>query len=233
LDSFFKQTWKIAKISLRSDLHEPSAWFSSLLFSLTTLIILGFAVTIDPNVRSFSLEVGITLVVLFFTLQTSLGKSFDKDIQDRSIDLFCFQFDDLIIVYLGKYLANFIFNLSLLIPILFLANVFLFTNQNLDLFNFKFIAIILLMISGICALGGLLSALVYQSSGRSSLFPILFYPLLLPLLIVGVQGVLAIHEGSLEFSASNDGDSWIKVLMLLNLVYLGVGSLLFSSSLKN
>jgi heme exporter protein B len=233
LGNFFKQSWQISKISLLADWYEPSNWLSSFLFSLTTLIILGFTITMDPNTKSFSLEVGTTFVVLFFTLQTSLSKNFDKDLQDRSIDLFCTHLEELTTVYLGKYFANVIFNISLIVPLLFLSNVFLFSSQGLELLNFKFIIIVLLLVSGVCALGGLLSAIVYKTTAKASLFPLLFYPTLLPLLLVGVQGILSLHEYSVQFSSSNDAYSWIKVLLLLNLVYLGIGSLLFSDSLKS
>ena len=74
---------------------------------------------------------------------------------------------------------------------------FFFQTNPFSFFNDKVMTIILLIISGATALGFLLSSIVYNTNSKESLFPLLFYPLTLPLLICGLQGILSLTSKDL------------------------------------
>lgn len=84
---------------------------------------------------------------------------------------------------------------------------------------------------GLAALGSLLGALAQSSSGsggltaRESLFSILAFPLLLPLLLAGIRTGAALL-GAAE-SGGADFDDWVKIILACDAVFIGLGLLLF------
>ncbi len=73
---------------------------------------------------------------------------------------------------------------------------------------------------GIAALGTLLAAVSVHTKKREMLFPLLFFPLALPLIIVGAEGWAAALAGA------GAGHS-LKILSACAVLYLASGTVLF------
>jgi heme exporter protein B len=123
-------------------------------------------------------------------------------------------------VWLGKSIAG--FSLLLMAQAVFLPVAIVFLGQNLSGALLPALLILLLVDTGLCALGSLLGALQGQGA-RESLMSIVLFPLLVPLLLAGIS------VGSQAFGTlSPDGPGmWLKLACAFDAVFLAAGLLLF------
>lgn len=127
-------------------------------------------------------------------------------------------------VYLSKFTSNALF-LGLVQLLVFFAYSILF-NLNLLPFFWPLLLVAALMIGGFCAVATLLSAVSVCAQSREVLFPLLLFPLLLPLLASSVfliqtvleQGEVAVSEFWLQFLAGFDLISMVLGLTLFEFV---------------
>ncbi|MDR3362506.1 MAG: heme exporter protein CcmB [Desulfovibrio sp.] len=124
-------------------------------------------------------------------------------------------------VWLGKSIAG--FSLLLMAQAVFLPAAIVFLGQNLSGALLPALLILLLVDTGLCALGSLLGALAQGQGARESLMSIVLFPLLVPLLLAGIS------VGSQAFGTlSPDGPGmWLKLACAFDAVFLAAGLLLF------
>ncbi len=79
---------------------------------------------------------------------------------------------------------------------------------------------------GLATVGTLLALLLRQANGRDFLFPLLYFPLTIPVLLAGMEAGLAI------FSGSDDSVKWLLLLSAFNVIFLTLGILFFDELLK-
>ena len=127
-------------------------------------------------------------------------------------------------IYLGKMLGSFLFMLiveALILPI--------FTVMfNVPLWNVEFLLMMILATLGFATVGTVFSAIAINTRSREVMLPILFFPIVLPVIIAAVQMT----------GMSLQGDSWSAMLRWLQLVivfdvmFLVVSSLTFEYVLE-
>ena len=127
-------------------------------------------------------------------------------------------------VWLGKGLAG--LALLVLAQLVFLPASVIFLDQTGTGSPAAGLATVLLTDLGLAALGSLLGALAQGAAGqggRESLFSILAFPLLLPLLLAGIR------TGAIFFGlAETEGfGGWIRLILACDAVFIGLGLLLF------
>ena len=126
-------------------------------------------------------------------------------------------------LFLAKYCANFILlglMVLLLIPLLML---FFQLPPTID--PVWLAASLFLGVSGFVAIGTLIVVITANTRMKDVLFPIIQLPLVVPILIAGVNSTTMAIDG--ESSAE-----WIRFLAALNLVFLSVGFMLYEFLLE-
>jgi heme exporter protein B len=124
-------------------------------------------------------------------------------------------------VWLGKGLAG--FALLLLSQAVFLPAAAVFLGQDI---KGDFFALFLALMGvdwGLAALGALLGALAQGQGARESLFSVILFPLLLPVLLGGIR----LFAGSFEGVPAQDEALWAGIIVAFDAVFTAAGAFLF------
>ncbi len=188
----------VLKKDLKSEYRTRYALSSLFLFVFITISLIYFTIgtkEIEPALLS-----SLFWIVIFFASMTGLGRTFITE-EEKSTILFLKLYSDPLSVYFGKLLFN-----ILLISLVNIVSVILFLLliESFQIYNYL-IFFSNIIISGISIAGGttLLSALISKANGKSSLLPILSFPVLLPVLIIATELTKATLHPELEPDAND------------------------------
>lgn len=199
-----------------------------LIFS--ALVIVTFSFAFDPSNEALNALIpGMIWVITIFSAILGLNRSFVTEQINDHIHGFIVAPIDLASVFLGKFIANFVFVFAVQIvsiPLMFI----LFDYRVLTFENvFYFIGVILLGTFGLVCAGTLLAALAANSRSSEMLLPILLFPLATPVIIAGVQATRIVL---LQFESVQDALSWIQLISVYDILIFVGGLILFEYILE-
>ncbi len=211
-----KAGWLLFK-DLKSEFRTRYALNAIFMFGLTTLTVISFSVGgISSNTRISS---SLFWLVIFFSSMSGLAQVFVKEEESRTVNLLKLSASP------GTVLAGkLLFNLVLLL-LLELVIVPLFVIwMNLSVSNvWLFLSVLVLGSLGMACATTITAAIISKSHVKGALFAVLSFPILLPLLIVGIDGTGKSLEGQ-DFST---GIADLRLLVSYVVVMLVVSILLF------
>ena len=217
---FFSVVKWIVWKDLLSEYRNRENISSMFFFALNVILIFSFSFSLDPETLS-EIMPGIIWVAFGFTAIIGLGKSFLIEVNNDCMEYFRCLPVPKGAIYLGKFLGNLLFMLTVEI-ILFPLFVLFFNLSILDQF------IPLLLISavatiGLSALGTLFSALTVQIRAREVMFPILLLPLSVPIFIGAVEAT----RGALSGDPFSRYQHWIELLGVFDVIFVVVSFWIF------
>ncbi len=217
---FFSVVKWIVWKDLLSEYRNRENISSMFFFALNVILIFSFSFSLDPETLS-EIMPGIIWVAFGFTAIIGLGKSFLIEVNNDCMEYFQCLPVPKGAIYLGKFLGNLLFMLTVEI-ILFPLFVLFFNLSILDQF------IPLLLISavatiGLSALGTLFSALTVQIRAREVMFPILLLPLSVPIFIGAVEAT----RGALSGDPFSRYQHWIELLGVFDVIFVVVSFWIF------
>lgn len=170
-----------------------------LLFVLVSISLIVFSTS--GIVIKEALQAAILWIVVFFTAMTSLSRVFIYEEERGTIDFLKLNAKSTNI-YLGKLLFN--ISLSLFTSIVIALFMFVFFNQFV-IRTFSIFAVSLFLGSlSISSSTTILSAIITKASSKSSLLPILAFPILLPIILIAIDSTrLALEGWELSEAMSN------------------------------
>jgi heme exporter protein B len=127
---------------------------------------------------------GLLWIVMFFAAMTGLSKSFVSE-EERSTSLFLRVSVPGYAVYFGKLFFNMI--LALILNFFSVAVFFLFTSGQMPHQPDVFLLSVLLGSLGVAAASTIISAIIAKANTKNAIFPVLSFPLLLPLIYCGIE----------------------------------------------
>lgn len=178
------------------------------LFILTSITMLVFG--IGRETISIPIQSALLWIIMFFSSMTGLSKAFVSE-EEKQTNLLLRISSSSDAIYSGKLLFNIIlsFVLNILAVLLFIV----FFNFEINSV-FIFIIIILLGSLGLASASTIISAIIAKASVKNSLFVVLSFPILLPLIIIGIDATNLAFEGT-----TIEG---IKSSLIILLAYSGV-----------
>lgn len=179
---------------LRSEFKTKSSLAAVGLFILTTITIIGFGIGNEPI--SSQIAGGVMWIVMFFAAMTGLSRIFITE-EERGTTLMLQISAPSEAVYFGKLFYNTL--LSITINIVTVLLFLFFINQVIVQSILIFAITIVLSSIGLAAATTIISALISKAGTKNALFPVLAFPVLLPLIFIGLGLTVASIEGS-EFS---------------------------------
>jgi heme exporter protein B len=214
----------ILKKDLREELRRKENILASFFFAFLSLVLFHFS--LDPTMVDISQNgSGLLWLIVLFAGSLFMGNIFRKEEENGTFYALLLAPADRGSIYLGKFLANLIFLVVLEFFLLFLAFIFL----NVPIFN-SFLPLLFtffLVDIGYSALGTLISALLVHERGAALLYPLLLYPLLVPLFMA------ATTLTGLAISSQPVFDSpWLRLLLLFDILFLTAGLLLFEYAVE-
>jgi heme exporter protein B len=180
--TLLRQTLAVARKDLQSELRSRYALNSLGMFVVVAVTVMAFAAGIErisPAVAS-----GLIWVTMFFSATTGLGRSFISE-EERGTTLLLRLSVAPTPVYLGKLAINLLLALgtNLLIALLFLVMMSGVVVADAGLF----IAVVVLSSLGFAAALTIIAAIIARSSSKGALYPVLAFPVILPLMLLGTD----------------------------------------------
>lgn len=124
-------------------------------------------------------------------------------------------------VWLGKGLAG--FALLVISQAVFLPAAAVFLGQDVKGSFLELVLVVLAVDWGLAALGALLGALAQGQAARESLFSVILFPLLLPVLLGGIRIAAGIFAGE----PAADQALWCGIIAAFDAVFTAAGAFLF------
>ncbi len=177
-----KQAWAIFRKDLESELRTRYALNALLMFVVVTLAVILFALvgeTLPPGAQT-----GMLWVVMFFAAMSGLSRTFVAE-EERGTTMTLQLLASPMAVYLGKLL----FNLVLVLVLnAFIVTLYMVTMEQ---FNVRqpglFWIVMLLGGVGMATATTIIAAIIAKANTKGTLFPVLAFPILLPLLMAGIS----------------------------------------------
>lgn len=219
----FQEIYTLLYYFFKSEWVKKERLVSPLLFASLVIILFHFIFG-EEIARSPSVFVGEIFLTLILVLQITLLRQFDIEKEDNVIEHMRASFVSPFSLFCAKFLLNFLFafiSATAIFLLTKLVNSHLdFSTQNTSLF----FLIVFLFIFSTSSLGSLVSAVLSSVTGREILFPLLFYPLLVPVLILSVQTSLMVVVSQLNY---NEISTYLLYLAGISSIYFIVSIMLF------
>ncbi len=217
--TFLKVCFLIFVKDLKDEIRKKENILASLFFGLLSVVLFHFAV--DSTEIDLSKDgSGLLWLIIIFAGTIFMQNLFKKEEENGTFYALILAPVDRAAVYLGKFAVSFLF-LLILEFFLFALSFFFFNFPVLKSF-FWLLLILCSINAGFSALGTLISSLTVNQKGSFILYPLLLYPLLFPLFIAAVSLTQRFIKAQLSFS-----EPWLRLVILFDIIFLTVSSLLF------
>lgn len=166
---------------LKSEFRTRYAISAVMLFVLTTVTMVAFS-TAGEKINE-SIASGIIWIIMFFGAMTGLSKSFVSE-EERGTYLMLQITSNPTAIYFGKLIFNILLSLALNFFGVFLFFIFI---SSVEILNF--LTFFIIIFTGSIAIAGattIISALIAKANTKNALFPVLSFPILLPIIILGI-----------------------------------------------
>ncbi len=212
------KAYALFKKDLHSELRTRYAINSLAMFIIVAISIIMFAV--GQERVSEALTGGLFWVVIFFTAMSGLSRAFVSE-EERGTSLTLQLVAAPSTVFTGKLVFNIIlvFTMNTVITLLYAAlfESFVIKNFNLFLLSFVFGNI------GLAVSSTIIAAIIAKAGAKGTLYPVLSFPILLPLIISSVQLTLSALDGT----SIADSKYELAIVISYDVIMLTASYLLF------
>ena len=228
MKTVLKQLYAMVEKDIISQLRTKDMINAMFIFVLLAFVILNFGFfevlqVIKQNKVVIGSIGGLLWVALTFGAVLGLNRTFVHEKDEGVMDGLLLAPVDRSIIFWGKFVSNLIFlliiqALSLLVFILFFVTTSFASKTGL------LVGTILLGDLGMVSSGTLLSAISVNTKARDLMLPILFFPVIIPLLIAVVKLT------GFVFSPIYDAEAvktWLQFLVVYDIIFLVVPFLVF------
>ena len=196
---------------------------SLLVFAILVMVIFNFA--FRPTAAVVALVApGVLWVAFTFAGVLGLNRTFVLEKDRGSMEGLMLAPVGRDAIYVGKLLGSFLFMLvveALMLPV--------FTGLfNVPLWHVEFLLMLVLATLGFAAVGTVFSAIAVNTRSREIMLPILFFPIVLPVVIGAVQSSSAVLDGESWSAISR----WLQLVIAFDVIFLVVSSLVFEYVLE-
>ncbi len=189
-------------------------------FSLATLLLFSFAV--GPDTKLLARNAGGYLwLALLFASVLALGESFRVEQENLTLDGLRMAPADARAIFLSKALGNTVLLVglgALLIPVMIALY-----GVKVTLGAGPMLGILALGCMAVAAPGTVYSAIANNARARDVLLPLMLFPLIIPALLAAAKATTLVLQGD----PMNQLGSWSGLLIGFNLIYWGLGFVLF------
>jgi len=181
MPKLFRTSILIFKKDLKSELRTRYVINSLLMFVLVTVSIIKFALG-DEKVDNEILT-GLLWIVIFFSASNGLSRTFVKEEEKETSSALKLSADSSSVI-IGKLIFNLVltYALNLLILVLFI----LITDYQIKNFT-GFLLTFIIGNLGLVSASTIIAAIISKANSKGTLYPVLSFPVLIPLLITAIN----------------------------------------------
>ena len=207
--------WKDILLELRS----RDLVVSVLVFGLVVVVVFNFALNVTPQ-RVTAVAPGILWVAFAFAGVLAMNRAFAREKEQGGLEGLLLAPVSRDSIFLGKAAASFLFMLlveAILLPIF--AGLL-----NFSALSFTLVLTIVLATLGFALVGTLFSAIAVQTRSREILLPVLFFPVILPVIVGAVEATKQAIGGETVVGLGH----WLPLLGAFDALFLVICPWVFS-----
>lgn len=155
---------------------------SVLVFSLLIVVVFNFALNVTPQ-QVAALAPGIIWVTFAFAATLAMNRSFVREREQGGLAGLLLSPVSRDAIFLGKALGSFLFMILVEAALLPVFGVLL----NFSVLSMTLVLTIAMATLGFALVGTLFSAIAVQTRSREIMLPVLFFPVILPVIIAAVE----------------------------------------------
>ena len=208
----------ITRKDILSEARSKEIVFSALIFAILVIIIFNFAFGADQTSMTL-VAPGILWVTFTFAGVLSLNRSFVAEKEENCLEGLMIAPMPREVIYIGKGLGSLLFMVVIEIIALPVFTVLF----NVSALSLPVIVITLLATIGFAAVGTLFSALAVNTKARDMVLPILFLPVVVPVIISAVKAT----SEALGGGGWSDITSWLAILGAFDVIFMVVSFWVF------
>jgi heme exporter protein B len=194
--SGWRQFRAILRKDLTRELRSREMLVSMVLFVLSAMIVFHYAFSGKQGVDLAYVTGGMLWAIFIFAMLLGLNRSFAQEKDEHCLDGLLLCPVDRVTIFFAKTAGNLIF-LAIIQAVAVPVFTLFFVEHSYLADLPLFLLVLLLADLGICALGTLLATISMNTRSRDLLLPILFLPLIVPVLIAATAATTGIFaEGA-------------------------------------
>lgn len=207
--------WKDIVLEIRS----KDIIISVLVFGFLIAVVFNFALNVSPQ-RMAELAPGILWVSFAFAGTLAMNRAFVREKEQGGLEGLLLSPVSRDLVFLGKVLVSFLF-MSLIEALLLPAFAAML---GFSAFSWALILTMILATLGFATVGTLFSAIAVQTRSREIMLPVLFFPIILPVIIGAVEA----SNRALGNGVGMGLDRWLPLIAVFDALFLTVCPWVFS-----
>lgn len=186
----FKQAIAICRKDFSSEIRTRYAINALLMFIIVVISVIKFS--LGEEKLSAEMNAGLIWIIIFFATSNGLSRVFVSE-EERGTSLVLKLSSEARSVILGKLIFNtvltFIINFFIIVLYVIITDL---TIKNLSLFSLS----VALGTLGLSAVMTIIAALISKAGSKGTLYPVLSFPLLLPLMLASISSTWLTIEGA-------------------------------------
>ncbi|MBN1369105.1 MAG: heme exporter protein CcmB [Dehalococcoidaceae bacterium] len=208
----------IAAKDMLTEIRTREVVSSVVVFAVLVIVIFNFAFGSNPQAADL-VAPGILWVTFAFAGVLSLNRSFVLEKEEDCIEGLMVAPISRESIFLGKFFGNllFIFLIQVIvIPVFSLL-------FNVGFFNIELVLITVLASVGFASVGTLFAAMAVSTRARELVLPVLFFPVITPVIIAAVNASALILEGG----GLGDITQWLGIIGAFDVIFVVASYLIF------
>lgn len=210
----------IIRKDIISEFRSRDMFVSMFTFSLIIIFVFNLILDLSSNIKNILSPV-VLWITFLFSGSIGLSRSFAMEKDSDAIKGLLLAPIDRSLIYIGKFLSNLTF--LLIIEIITIPIFVIIFNYDFNLSLLSLLLVIFIGTIGFSAVGTLFSAMSLNTRLREVLLPILYFPIIIPVLINSINITASILSGS---TLSENGSS-LQLLIAFDIIFLAAGVLLY------
>ena len=209
--------WLIFQKDIRQEFKTRYSLNAIFLFALVTLVAVSFSIgtfSANSDVKS-----ALLWIIIFFSAMSGLSHIFVREEEKQTADTL-----KLVARPTGIFLGKFLFNLFLLYALEIITIPLYFAVMNFEVSGVAvFICVLVLGSLGLSAGATITAAIISKASAKGALFAVLSFPILLPVIIAGINGT----KIAVKYTEFGEASSELQMLFSYSVVVITAAILLF------
>ena len=216
--------WSIGRKDLLLELRNKDVVVAVAGFALLVMVIFTFSLNLTQD-NARLIGPGVLWAAVAFAGVTGLNRAFSLEVEGNTLEALMLAPISRDLIFLGKALGNFLFitvALAVVLPVF--AVLF-----NLVIFRWEMLAISLLTTIGFSAVGTLFAAMSVRVRAREVMLPLLFLPVVTPLIMAAVESTSHMVNGR----NWSDMSQWLQLAAAFDVIFIVVSAFVFQHILED
>ncbi len=203
-----------------SEFRSRDMFISMFTFSLIIIFVFNLVLDLTSNIKNI-VSPAVLWITFLFSGSIGLSRSYSLEKESEAIKGLLLAPVDRSLIYMGKFFSNLIF--LLIIEIITIPIFIILFNYDFSIKIIEIMLVIFLGTIGFSTVGTLFSAISLNTRLREVLLPILYFPIIIPVLLNAVRITTSLLSG--ESLSSNS--SSLQVLIAFDIIFFSAGILLY------